>query len=427
MSDRSCVYCTKIFDYPCLLDRHLNSKKGCKMRNANLLLETPARAHVIQKKNEINVYGTETPVYQEETPVYQEETFDDNISDNDIEDNKNINNLNIDETPINKLQCNYCKFIFKDRSGISQHIKKLRCKKLTEANILEIQKQHELKAFKKQKVIEILNINKKVTDNLTNGNIQNNINNTNNTNNINNINNINNGIINNTTNIYYINPLGLESVKNITMEMSKKILEGGKDNFVKLLLECLYSQIENQNFYKDNLNKPHIAYIDESYTIKYMHETQLKEIILKNIPNNIDQLIYQHQDTMDPETIRAFFIYSIKIQDDISKNSNSQHIIDVGNLINFMIRTMGIKRQITSNVNDSKDIKKDIKQLIDSSTKEKALISNEINIPKKPKVKQQGGQPPLQIEQNQQLANNTPPKKNLYELKQTVIKRLNNL
>jgi hypothetical protein len=441
MADRTCEYCTKIFDYPVRLQRHLNSKNGCKMSAYYL-----TRA----EKNENVQIATEFP----KSSLSLSDASVASVSVKTFDINKIINN---------ELICQYCNFEFKKKDNFIRHIRLLRCKNLKDIELIKnIQKDNEIELFKKhlsknyklkiQKVNENENINRDdnlnnifdnndignivdITDNVITDNYKNkktinnsfrsniindedddinfktksrneksdnnqNLNKNSNkkTNKNSNINNgiINNGTINNNntinqiTNIIYINPVGLESIKHISTEDSLKIINGGKDNFVKLLLEHIYSQVENQNFYKDNLNKPHIAYVDKSYTIKYMHETQLKEIILKNIPNNIDLIIHKNFEVMDLDTIRAFLIYSLKIQDDLDKNPNSKYVIDVSNLINQMIRTNTVKKTIRNNMTNDLSIIKQISNKNLKSEKERESIIYDCNNPKakpKPKLK----------------------------------------
>jgi hypothetical protein len=143
IDDRTCIHCKKRFDYPCLLDRHLNSKKGCKeLRNKNRIINTP------QLQEEI-VNHTQILISQEqELPQKQEQ---------ELPQQEQLQNP-IENIVTNKLQCKYCKFIFKNRSGLTQHINKLRCDNLTVENIDELKAKIDFKLFKKQALLNMNNI-----------------------------------------------------------------------------------------------------------------------------------------------------------------------------------------------------------------------------------------------------------------------------
>jgi hypothetical protein len=242
------------------------------------------------------------------------------------------------------------------------------------------------KDTKKIKIIKKSN----TQNNINNGTVNNNTIN-NNTINNNTVNNTNNNTINN-TNIVLVNPFGLESLTHTTPELYKKILKGGQTNIVRFLLEAIYSKQENQNFFKDNKNQPHVAYIDDNYTIKYIHESQLRDLILKNIPSKIEQLIYIHKDNMTQEDIINYLAHSINIEKnfidlDNKSNPNYKNLIDVSNTVNTVIRTHGVKDNILKSQDLFTSNKNDVTKIIEDNKKIKTESHSEFNHKSKTTIK----------------------------------------
>lgn len=209
--------------------------------------------------------------------------------------------------------------------------------------------------------------------------------------------NINNGTINNTinnnTNIVLVNPLGLETLTHTTKDIYKKILKGGETNIVRYLLEAIYSKQENQNFFKDNKNQPHIAYIDDNYTIKYIHESQLKFFILKNIPSKIEQLLYINKNKMKQEEVIRYLTHAINIEKnfiglDNKFNPNYKNLIDIGNAINTVIRTHGVKDNIIYSQDLFTTNEDNVNKVIDEIKTIKNESHNEFNDKSKSTVKE---------------------------------------
>ncbi len=415
MSDRTCSFCTKIFVYPYLLDRHLNSKRGCPM--SVFERDSPMYARDLDKCNKMQLTATNYNEIQLSASECNQLQLPCRIQ----EENK-LNSTD-EEYYIkseDKWLCLLCNKNFTRRSTVLNHIFKIKCKKINSSiankihdkfiqlkhvnivknklsmytdinNPLSIIKSKDNNLIKDNsntielEPLDIVNeiipegkkkvkiIRKSQQTNINNGTINNN------------------NTINN-TNIVLVNPLGLETLTHTTPDLYKKILKGGEHNIVRFLLEAIYSRQENQNFFKDNKNQPHIAYIDDSYNIKYMHESQLRDYILRNIPSKIEQLIYIHQKNMKPEHVVKYLTHSINIEKnfidlDNKSNPNYKNLIDVGNTVNTVIRTHGVK----DNILNSQDLfitnQNDVTEMIDNQKQLNINSHNEFNYKSKSTAK----------------------------------------
>ena len=415
MSDRTCHLCTKIFDYPYLLIRHRNAKRSClsliderDLPDFDRRLDTRAIiAPSFTKSNHISPNVTKNLQNAEnlnKSPKKNEESYD---------------ILYLEEKFFCRIEniwkCNICENTFSRKSSVSRHIFTIRCKKLLIEDIELIKKNYNYEKFKndtKEKMNIIPKQNNKVNNKNYNDDKNNDIQDCNieldnlditkknniiinSQNNISisdvTINNINNNII-------FVNPLGLETLSHTTEELYKKILKGGEKNLVRFLLEAIYSQQENQNFYKDNKNQPHIAYVDTTYTIKYIHESQLKEIILKNIPSKIEQLLYIHKEHMSKEDVIKYLTQAVHIEKnfinlDNKINPNYNNLIDIGNTVNSVIRTMGIKDNIQKSLEFYKENEQEVQNKI-KNVKELSINSHkEFNDKSKSTIKKNKTKP----------------------------------
>jgi hypothetical protein len=171
------------------------------------------------------------------------------------------------EVVIQIIKCDKCNIIYTRQSSLNRHIKMKRC------NIPIVIKEEE-----RQKQIEYL---QKQIDKIKDK-PQNFINNNNNINRIEQqtINNNNLTINNNITIIQHINPSGCETLPtNLSMPDMLKLLnleDKGVIEIVKLVCE----QEENKNFYKLNMNKNNISYLNNNYKIDVCQDKELKDKLL---------------------------------------------------------------------------------------------------------------------------------------------------
>ena len=286
MADRTCTNCKHKFKYPNLLKHHFKNSYHC------LLTE-----------DEIN-------------------TFYNNINNNNIVNNNIVNNNIINN--INK--CIKCNKSFDNNKSLNRHHKETKCGKSqqihqhaasnqvnnqvnnnvttiisslspelqaelqTEINKIILQQQAELTKTILQQItnnIPILNpitnpiINNNTTNNNTTNNNDNNHHNTQHTDNSNtlNQNTLNQNItINN--HITHIMPFGYERLPNIPQSRMKQLLTLGDEGVIEIV-KLVCEQDENKNFYKLNMNKSNISYLNKEYKVNICQESELKEKLLK--------------------------------------------------------------------------------------------------------------------------------------------------
>ena len=173
------------------------------------------------------------------------------IEDNIIEDNiSNISNIsNIDsieiqlETPVilqepivitqTQFSCNFCDKVFTRKSSLDRHKKESKC------------------------------YNNNVTNNITNNDnrvINNNI------------------IINNINLPQIIYPFGKEDISFLNDSEMLDILKS--PNGAIIAMEKVYSKIENRNFYKQNIGKDNISYLDSNLDIKIYKQKDFHDKLL---------------------------------------------------------------------------------------------------------------------------------------------------
>ena len=226
MSDRTCPKCKHIFKYPSMLIKHMKNSFHC---------------------------------------LSNEE---------EIESFININQ----QDNINKLECILCKSSFTRNADLTRHNLKSKCGKMQEAKKIEQDKgitklsvEHIKLLYPNQVnqvnslLVDISNTNLPNTQNINNPNnniqIQNIINN-NNTNNDNRV--INNITINNNITIpEIIYPFGYEDISFLNDTEMLEILKS--PNGAIIAMEKVYSKMENRNFYKQNIGKDNITYIDKNF------------------------------------------------------------------------------------------------------------------------------------------------------------------
>ena len=289
MADRTCTNCKHKFKYPNLLKHHFKNSYHC------LLTE-----------DEINTF-------------YNNINNNNNIVNNNIVNNNIINNININK-------CIKCNKSFDNNKSLNRHHKETKCGKSqqihqqeasnqvnnqvnnnvntiisslspelqaelqTEINKIILQQQAELTKTILQQItnnIPILNpitnpiINNNTTNNNTTNNNDNNHHNTQHTDNSNtlNQNTLNQNItINN--HITHIMPFGYERLPNIPQSRMKQLLTLGDEGVIEIV-KLVCEQDENKNFYKLNMNKSNISYLNKEYKVNICQESELKEKLLK--------------------------------------------------------------------------------------------------------------------------------------------------
>jgi hypothetical protein len=224
--------CKKIFIYPSHLKLHLEKNYHCK-----------------KTCNNINLYIEE------------------------IINNKKNNKAIIE------YNCIFCNKIYANKFTLSRHINNSKCTKEhqeKQKQIILLQTQiDELKQSHLQPTINPL-----LTQNDNNQQIQTQINNINQIEQQT-INNNNLTINNNITIIQHINPSGYESLpSNISMSEMIRLLNLGDKGVVEIV-KLVCDQEENKNFYKLNMNKANISFLNNNYKIDICQDKELKDKLLK--------------------------------------------------------------------------------------------------------------------------------------------------
>ena len=215
---------------------------------------------------------------------------------------KDIKDISLYTSEIKSLKkkeektCMYCKTIYTKKSCLDRHIKNSKCA----VNFNELKRQKQIEDLKNE--IEKLKMQLR-NPNATQNNaiieqpiqqqvqephhesqqeslqetIQHPIEYTNQT-----INNINNNLtINNITIIQHINPSGFETLPINLTETEMLRLLNLEDKGVIEIVKLVCEQEENKNFYKLNMNKNNISFLNNNYKIDICQDKELKDKLLK--------------------------------------------------------------------------------------------------------------------------------------------------
>jgi hypothetical protein len=306
--------------------------------------------------------------------------------------------------------CSHCNKKFTKISCLSIHNKNSKCGKLQQSlqvlvkpRIITQEEIDNITTLEEAKNI-IKNQNKLISQ--TNNqpiipqNITNNTNNTNSNNNT--INNIQNITINQNINI--INPFSCESIPNLPFEEMLKILKSEKPEIE--ILKLVYSDIQNNNFFKYNMNKQGVAYLTVNNSIDTVQEKQFRQNILENSKDLLKTMllictkklsikdaskIYSRIDNI--ETMLKNAIYNKDLKNSIyDKNlNNAIYDNDLTNYLESQFRqnSKNNKKKLTdfvSNVNDNPEVKEKFYKTIEDNKIQKdnqnIILTPEISLSK---------------------------------------------
>ena len=283
MADRTCTNCKHKFKYPNLLKHHFKNSYHC------LLTE-----------DEINTF-------------YNNINNNNNIVNNNIVNNNIINNININK-------CIKCNKSFDNNKSLNRHHKETKCGKSqqihqqeasnqvnnqvnnnvntiisslspelqaelqTEINKIILQQQAELTKTILQQITNNIPILNPITNPIINNTTNNNDNNHHNTQHTDNSNTLNQNTLNQNitinNHITHIMPFGYERLPNIPQSRMKQLLTLGDEGVIEIV-KLVCEQDENKNFYKLNMNKSNISYLNKEYKVNICQESELKEKLLK--------------------------------------------------------------------------------------------------------------------------------------------------
>lgn len=350
MADRTCPKCKNKFRFPSLLKTHLKESVRCGISDSEIS----------------NLYNA--------------------INEEKINNNRN-----------NKCVCTHCNSSFTRNSSLLLHNKTSKCGKsqqsllalarptaLTVEYVDNITSLEEAKNIIKNNILNVQTNTQPNTQPIIPQNITNNTNNTNSNNNT--INNIQNITINQNINI--INPFSCESIPNLPFKEMLKILKSEKPEIE--ILKIVYSDIQNNNFFKYNLNKQGVAYLTVNNSIDTVQEKQFRQNILENSKDLLKTMllictkklsikdasyIYSRIDNIETMLKNAIYNKTSKQNDNDKDLKEAIYDNDLTNYLESQFRqnSKNNKKKLTdfvSNVNDNPEVKeKFYKSIEDSKTK----------------------------------------------------------
>jgi len=371
MSDRICP-CGKSFAIPALLKRHQNSKLGC-IPYMMSLVSPKHEMHIEHKREE----GERAKVVKEFFCKYcnrklatkfsmerHQTTCKDNKDNEYNEDNKikrdiaeitnnTINNTNFKgflESFANSFGNNLLKFEMDITTGkfAFTYLNDIEHSSLIASPELINNKSHSNPSLQSKDLISRnLNIPELEFNDDTNTitvpqtNMQNNVNNTGSTGNttstsksgiITNANNSTNPTINNITNnitnnngisdnVPYVYPFGYENINFLTENEVIDILKS--DNGAVLVLEKIYSQIENNNFMKSNKKDKFMMYINAPNNIAYCSDKEFISKLYDQSKLLLLRVYYQYYKRLTPKYQHIVWQNMQKINDTLDSKPHS--------------------------------------------------------------------------------------------------------
>ena len=249
--------------------------------------------------------------------------------------NEYISSFFLSTKTINNFSCNKCKFTFIHKKSLNRHLKHSKC-----AQTPTTTQTNTIPTPIIQTIIQTIN-------NTTNNNIIN---------------------INNTINIQHINPFGLEDVRRtLTIPEMIDILSSG-DNAGFNIIKAIYSKIENKNFYKPNISRPEIAFLNIDFNLTickskefcdalfdrciallhhmlYLCKNQFSSVSIRHIYDNIEYI----ENTMRTE------IYDKKLQNIIESEFRNNNLSTKDKIKKFIyeVKNNIYIKEISQNINDN--------------------------------------------------------------------------
>ena len=270
MSIKSCPKCKTIFKYPSVLKAH--------MKNA---------FHCLTSDEEIEIY------------------------------------FNTHKQPKKIIECSYCKISFSRNTDLTRHNLKSKCGKIQEAKHIELTSGiskltlEQIKLLYPNQAVELLE-DIAIQQNITNNNITNN----------NNI--INNNItINNITLPQIIYPFGSEDISFLNDSEMLEILKS--PNGAIIAMEKVYAKLENRNFYKQNIGKDNISYLDSNLEIQIYKQKDFQDKLLYQSVEFMYRICFKCRDRLTLED-QFIIMKNINIIEKTLEMKN-----DVANLVSVML------------------------------------------------------------------------------------------
>ena len=368
MSDRICI-CGKEFRYPYLLLRHQNSMH-CGIISHSFTMSNRDKNSKIKNflcLNCNNSFASKFSLERHQVKCNLQNTKDKQ----NIEQNPDSNNYLVKQLEDTKKQLEETN---KERRYYMElYIKNI--KEMYDKKVAELNKNNE--DVKKELTLE--NILKQHSENNSNNNFENNSENKNvinmkdsnlvigdqTTNN-------NNGTINNITinnniqnTVHVVYPFGYENISFLTDEEILEILKSSEG--ASMVLDKIYSNIENNNFMKFSKKEKTMSYIASPKDIKYCNDEQFITMLYEQAKTLLDRIFFQCYPNLSNEHQLIVWDNVRTIKESLSNKS--------GNLKDSCINI------ITSKVNNSEE------KRIYKEIKDKLNIKDKIQIDKIEEVK----------------------------------------
>ena len=292
-----------------------------------------------------------------------------------IEDtDKYINTL--DKKAKSLITCNECNKHFNHKASYLYHTEKSKCGhkqkaklistiggKLTIEQILILEPNFINKSVEEYNAnhSEITDINNKsktkVVKNITN-------NNTNNT--FTNI--VNQNITINQPIINIINPFSQETIPNLTFDKMMRLLNTVDKPEIEIL-KLVYSDIQNNNFFKYNMGKQDVSYLTSNNSIDTVQEEQFRQQILKNGKDLLKTMLLICTKEL---TIKDLSRIYIRIDNIETMLKDAVYDIDLTNYLYTYFRqnSKNTKKKLTnfiSTINDNPEIKDKINKTLEDN------------------------------------------------------------
>ena len=351
-----CPKCTKDYKYPSVLLKHLKTSSRCLTSN-------------------------------EEIKTYFE----------------NYKNVKISKKKI--ISCNICDIVFTKTSSLKRHLNNICCKvnienssnitNQTNTNTNTNNTNNTNTNTNSYNNIDIVNIIKKLPQDLalnfleflankTTNNITNNTTNTTNTTN----NNIQNNLIQNNTNnitIQHISPFGFEDVRKIPLPEMIKILKSGLNSGI-LIIKVIYNQIENKNFYRPNIGKSDIACLNDSFDLTIYKGNQFADVLFDRCITLLHHMLHLCKTELSILEIKLIYdnieyietsmrteIYEKKLQNIIEsevRNNNANNKSSISKYVKYIKKSPEIKTNATNVLNNIKQLNNDVSKDLQISIKD---------------------------------------------------------
>jgi len=329
-----CKFCKKDFITKTRLKRHQANKLKCNKNIEDNKIETNS----IDKSKNI-------------TKPINLESLRDQITDSnlDIEEIslliaylEDYKNDILENTREYDITCGNCGIQFTQKKSLYRHARLNRCKSKESSRTEGIA------------LDDILNHSRDRINTNINGN--NNTTNTTNTTNIDNSRNI------NITNFFInVNPLGLESINHISIRDFKSIFTNIETIMDKLSYHIFNRHVPNISFYKNNLNKQIVSYLNKNLEIKLIDEKVFLNKLRDFLEDLCIQLFHNFRDQLSEDELIQYMRNLVEYQNIVS--SDYEHYItkktksSLSRLLEYAFRNKDIKMAIDNLI---KQLKTDI-------------------------------------------------------------------